>query len=200
MKKVTKYKKAFTIIEVIIATALLGVLSVFVFVVAVPLRTKTEQARYGLLQYAEAQHLTLYLNQLVSVFDTLEMLTKQDLEPYVHNHNISSSTSISMDTIIEGQQYVLFSKDNNRVLCGIFSALKSDIKSSVLLHKTVEFQCHFIYPHKLRSYAFLDSYTLLSSSTTVSIQTHGRYSQIKIIVNEYEVTAGFLPSVKQVIQ
>ncbi len=201
MKKVNKYKKAFTIIEVIIAMALLGTLSVYVFAVAEPLRIKTEQAQYRLMQYAEAQYLTLYLSQLISIFDTPDIFSKQDLSLYIKNESLSPGTFINLDTIVEGQNYVLFSKYSTKVLCGFFNLLQSDIEPGALLHqtyRTLEFQCHFVYQDRRRTYIFLDSHTLSASSALVEIQ--GAYTQIKIKINEYELTAGFLPSVKQMLQ
>ncbi|MFM2384077.1 MAG: hypothetical protein RIQ72_649 [Candidatus Parcubacteria bacterium] len=203
MKKVNKYKKAFTIIEVIIAMALLGALSVYVFAVAEPLRTKTEQVQSRLMQYAEAQYLTLYLSQLISIFDTPDIFPKQDLELYINNKSLSPGTFFNLDTIVEGQNYVLFSKDSTKVLCGFFNPLKSDIPPIALsdqMHGTLEFRCHFVYQDKRRTYVFLDSYAPPASSTSVAIQIQGIYTQIKIKINEYDLTAGFLPSVKQVIQ
>lgn len=200
MKKVNKYKKAFTIIEVIIAMALLGALSVYVFAVAEPLRTKTEHVQSRLIRYAEVQYLTLYLSQLISVFDMPEIFSKQDLWLYINNKSLSPGTFINLDTIVEGQNYVLFSKDSAKVLCGFFNVLKSDIEPGTLSYRTLKFQCHFVYQDKRRTYAFLDSYSLPASSTSVAILIQDMYNQIKIKINEYDLTAGFLPSVKQVIQ
>jgi prepilin-type N-terminal cleavage/methylation domain-containing protein len=203
MKKINKYRKAFTIIEVIIATALLGAVSVYVFAIAEPLRIKTEQVQSRLIQYAEMQYLTLFLTQLVSVFDIPEMLSKQGLESFINSRILFSSNFMNLDTVADSQMYALFSKSSTKVLCGFFNPLNSDIKSNTLLYRTygtLKFQCHFIYQNRRHTYTFLDSHALSASSTSVATQIQGTYTQIIININEYNLTAGFLPSVKQVVQ
>jgi hypothetical protein len=130
---------------------------------------------------------------LISIFDAPQIVSAAAIRV-----GISAGTfPVTLgDTLVHGQRYIVFSKELSSVLCGVFHVQRPNSAQ----YTYAEFQCHFLYPDRQSFYSFLNIDRSQVTNTHLSITTQSKYVQIKINVGEREITAGFLPSIKQMIQ
>lgn len=177
----------FTIIEAIIAIALLAALSVFIFSVAQPLKLHIEKTKSGLEEFGKMQFLAIYLQELVSSSDMYKLIDVNTQDAESELESISYIPISVLNEMSRNQKYILFTLKLNKVACGFF-------KSNAHI-----FTCMFIYSSHTRTLDLVhtDRDTI---SNSVDIEKHHAFNQVKIRFGAYDISVGFLPTIKQVIQ
>lgn len=173
------FKQGLTILELIIAMALLSMISYVLFIIGQPLRLQTELVDTHLKQIDELQHTTLLLDDMIHVFGMPRILKGSEL-------NIEIAPEFR--TVIQGRlyqesDYLLFNHNQQTVICG-------DINTNI--------SCIFMSNKAIFDINLVNIISFGETSYRFSLSTV--FDQMYLDIGTYRLTTGFLPSVQQVVQ